>query len=393
MLSRAHQAIKIREVSCSTALFCLRYLSNSPVIGVDNQSSTSAILAEQKIPVDRLVAIAESSFRVRQRKLDWPALKALAPTEKALLLLRNGNVIAVIGAGRPGNAEVVGSDPLYQSGKLFFLPQHALIRMWDGDTLVLEPRRSTAAAILNIYILTLSIFGIIAAGFILVSAARLDEARVLKLRMAGIIERMVDLPEAESKLSEPQRFGGIPTEHELSALGFGPVVLSKRTTMNLPSVAESLVKALANENGAGPSSSEQAVSAPLHSLTPEHQQAAARINEWVSDSAIASLGTPAVGRLAPSDFKTLIARGDAMMVNGDLASARLFYERAANAHDGSAALRLGETFDPAFLKSIRGARGDAGLAAHWYRWAIEFGVPEAEILLNGLAIDAGSRRR
>jgi hypothetical protein len=34
----------------------------------------------------------------------------------------------------------------------------------------------------------------------------------------------------------------------------------------------------------------------------------------------------------------LLARGDALFVSGDFASARLFYERAANAGDGLAAL-------------------------------------------------------
>jgi hypothetical protein len=36
----------------------------------------------------------------------------------------------------------------------------------------------------------------------------------------------------------------------------------------------------------------------------------------------------------------------------DIASARLFYERAADAGNGRAALRMGESFDRAFLDSI-----------------------------------------
>ena len=44
-----------------------------------------------------------------------------------------------------------------------------------------------------------------------------------------------------------------------------------------------------------------------------------------------------------------MARGDSFLGAGDIASARLFYERAADAGDGHAALRLGATFDPDFL--------------------------------------------
>jgi TPR repeat protein len=71
---------------------------------------------------------------------------------------------------------------------------------------------------------------------------------------------------------------------------------------------------------------------------------------------------------------------------GDLVAARLFYERAADAGEGQAALKLGETFDPVFLDlaRLRGARGDATTALSWYRRARELGVAEAEILLKSL---------
>jgi len=69
-----------------------------------------------------------------------------------------------------------------------------------------------------------------------------------------------------------------------------------------------------------------------------------------------------------------------------VASARLFYERAADAGNGEAALRLGETFDPNFLKraKLRAVQGDAAAAVFWYRRARELGVAEAEILLKGI---------
>jgi TPR repeat protein len=71
---------------------------------------------------------------------------------------------------------------------------------------------------------------------------------------------------------------------------------------------------------------------------------------------------------------------------GDASSARLLYERAADAGNGEAALRLGETYDPNFLGRVqlRTVQGDAAAAVFWYRRARELGVAEAEILLQGI---------
>jgi hypothetical protein len=80
----------------------------------------------------------------------------------------------------------------------------------------------------------------------------------------------------------------------------------------------------------------------------------------------------------------LVERGDRLFGVGDIASARLFYERAADAGDGQAALRLGETYDPAFLERAQlRVQGDRALAVFWYRRARELGASEAEILLKG----------
>jgi hypothetical protein len=96
--------------------------------------------------------------------------------------------------------------------------------------------------------------------------------------------------------------------------------------------------------------------------------------------------------LSSAAIKALMARGDALISTRDLVSARLFYERAADAGDGQAALRLGETYDPAFLMraQLTGVRGDASLAARWYRRARELGADDAELLLKALTPERGS---
>jgi len=80
-----------------------------------------------------------------------------------------------------------------------------------------------------------------------------------------------------------------------------------------------------------------------------------------------------------------------MLGSGDVTSARLFYERAANVPDAQAALRLGESYDPAFLAGARLNRtaGSVPLAAQWYQRAAELGAPEADTLLRALAITTG----
>ena len=80
---------------------------------------------------------------------------------------------------------------------------------------------------------------------------------------------------------------------------------------------------------------------------------------------------------APTDIAELLARGDAFLLIGDLTSARLFYERAADAGDRQAAMRMGATFDPAFLgrAGLRGARGDPAKANSWYNHALDLGAP------------------
>jgi hypothetical protein len=96
--------------------------------------------------------------------------------------------------------------------------------------------------------------------------------------------------------------------------------------------------------------------------------------------------SPASQRLLPTEIVALVTRGDGFLSAGDIASARLFYERAADAGSGSAALRLGATFDPGFLSraGIRGITGDPAQAASWYRRARELGDAAAADRLKGL---------
>jgi hypothetical protein len=91
-------------------------------------------------------------------------------------------------------------------------------------------------------------------------------------------------------------------------------------------------------------------------------------------------------RLSTEEMAALLARGDSLLSVGDVASARLFYERVADAGGRLAAIRLGETFDQFFLDRVRlrGVRGDPGAALFWYRRARDLGATDAEVLMKAL---------
>ena len=91
---------------------------------------------------------------------------------------------------------------------------------------------------------------------------------------------------------------------------------------------------------------------------------------------------PGVGRL--------IRNGDALLVGGNIAAARSYYQLAAAANSGAAATRLGKTYDPGFLSGIgaENADADASSAAAWYRRAIALGDREARARLARLGVGA-----
>jgi TPR repeat protein len=98
-------------------------------------------------------------------------------------------------------------------------------------------------------------------------------------------------------------------------------------------------------------------------------------------------------RLSADDIAAFVARGDALLAAGDIASARLFFERAADAGDGRAAMRMAMTYDAAFLgrAGLRSLRNDPERAATWYRRARELGEGRADPPLGSLGTRTDSK--
>ncbi|MBN9564389.1 MAG: hypothetical protein J0H14_27235 [Alphaproteobacteria bacterium] len=89
----------------------------------------------------------------------------------------------------------------------------------------------------------------------------------------------------------------------------------------------------------------------------------------------------------------LLARGDQLIAIGDVATARIVYERAAALKSGRGATSTGRTYDPRFLQQI-GAVGvvpDPEAAASWYRKGAAMGDETAASLLGDLGSSKASQ--
>ncbi len=108
-------------------------------------------------------------------------------------------------------------------------------------------------------------------------------------------------------------------------------------------------------------------------------------------AATASQPGVALRSLSADIRELLLRRGDAMLGLGDVAAARLLYERAAAAGEARGATGAGKTYDPKVLSLIRarGIQGDAAVAAAWYRKALDLGDASAATRLSLLGQASG----
>jgi len=136
---------------------------------------------------------------------------------------------------------------------------------------------------------------------------------------------------------------------------------------------------------------------------PEHQTGASdlRVELVAADGAVlARTATrldvappPTAGLVVRSGeedrVKDLMAHGQKMIDVGYFAGARAYYERAAEAGSGEAALAVGATYDPAFIAAlgVQGIKPDPEAAQTWYARAGALGLVDHETKLEGLKDD------
>jgi TPR repeat protein len=96
---------------------------------------------------------------------------------------------------------------------------------------------------------------------------------------------------------------------------------------------------------------------------------------------------PELRALDRDELAGLIKRGQALLAEGDIASARLLLRRAAEAGDADSALMLAGTYDRAELarRKVIGVAHDHAQAKLWYTRAVEHGSAEAVRRLQQLA--------
>ena len=108
--------------------------------------------------------------------------------------------------------------------------------------------------------------------------------------------------------------------------------------------------------------------------------------EWVTAAPGQWTGRP-IRQLDRHEIADLVRRGNQLIIRGDLASARLVLQRAAEGGDPPAALMLAGTYDPILLAKVgiqgfardivEGFAPDIALARTWYERAKELGSTEA----------------
>lgn len=103
-------------------------------------------------------------------------------------------------------------------------------------------------------------------------------------------------------------------------------------------------------------------------------------------SSLGSIGGTAVRRLAPDELSNLMRRARSLLAAGDIPSARLLLERAADAQEAGAAFLLAQTYDPVVLgtQDARRIMPDPAAARTWYERAAQLGSVEAQRRLGQL---------
>jgi hypothetical protein len=184
------------------------------------------------------------------------------------------------------------------------------------------------------------------------------------------------------------RLRGLPPTASLSeghsiAPGSWAVPLNglPRLTLNLPAAVSGkseLLISLVGEDGT--LLAEARVSLVIQSAPPPAAE---------KDAKFAEPPRPQAPVMTPADRENaekLLARGERDLEQGNIAQARQFFQRAAQAGLARAALLLASTYDPRQLTRMGavGVQANVPEARKWYMRAQELGAPEASERLSSL---------
>jgi TPR repeat protein len=182
-------------------------------------------------------------------------------------------------------------------------------------------------------------------------------------------------------LEDVARLGGPSVRSETTASSGQEALRAAAGSGGLPAEAER------RRTISGQLSSPAMVTPETMPQPPRPEAVVAPVEDSAIQPAIPAVAAPGqTDQASAAEMAALVKRGDAFLSAGDIVSARLFYERAADGGDGDAALRLGATFDPDFLSraGVRGAPSEQTQAWSWYRRALDLGNSAAQEALRGL---------
>jgi hypothetical protein len=99
-----------------------------------------------------------------------------------------------------------------------------------------------------------------------------------------------------------------------------------------------------------------------------------------------SPSSPVLRALDSEQIKLLMKQGEQFVAAGDVVTARIAFQRAAEAGNAKAAVALGATYDPTALAKLGvvGISADVEQARSWYQRAEKLGSPEAKQRLEVL---------
>jgi len=420
-------------VSCDTALSCLVRLGvcngDDPEIEALRRR---AVLDGNTLSASSLIdLVGKFGAQAECTRLDWNGLTKSELSYPILVFLNNTNAVLVTGTDSAAAEAVSVWDPLHRDGEVLSVRGEDFERAWGGDALVIARQPSAGAEASpgssgeqNIEILDPppqhgSERAPMAEAQLLpgsVPVARPAKSRLLAViglvAAAGIgvplwIHVVTDnagttgLPAKEGIPEAPRSALSTP---EAAAYPMAPSAAASVPTGPMPQALPSVEMPAPSEPSGGPAAVAPATTAPAPEPAPDiARPAPAEPPTGPAFAAVPVAATPSVNmaaaappadppaveaRLSAAETAALLTRGDVLFSTGDLAAARLFYERAAEAGEAQAAVRLGETFDPIFLDHahLRGVRGNVETALSWYRRARDLGAAEAEVLLNSLQV-------
>ena len=379
-------------VSESMALSCISILSAHHAVRTDAQTISDAIRTDDdSLPISKLIELlGDFGLTARYFLGDWLWLQMEVSYHPTLLVLKNKNVVVAVANGSSGTEEMVIRDPLHRDAETIVLSREDIERAWDGDLLIITPQperseNSDAECNREEFDLSQPLRSVQPqlSENPLKSNDRRSGRMSRRLRVAVLSCLLAALLFAPSSGTFDK---WVPEKVPQPALPSGELAAHLESSSSNPTTPAYQAVENTSENPSSSGGRPQSETPAKKAVSAAENQSTAPELTTAQPPQAEQKGMSSTPTLTAEKSAALLARGDDYLRVGDFASARLFYERVADAGWANAALRLGETFDPVFLEraQIHGIAGDMEKAMFWYRRARDLGSVEAGMLLKQL---------